>query len=286
MSIKKIAFGFLATAGLAGVLAFTPVGVTAQTTIRNTFVTPVVTAATTYLTVRLTDGSAFLTPGTDYTHDAALTVASTAGPMSMGRASAAAPTDVTADNDAVMSWFLRSGAQVTQPSFAGTPAVGGSGVNGAGVQRVTIATDQTVAVSLASVPSHAVTNAGTFATQASPTAATTGGADNYTFLSTAAVISAAVKAAPGTVYDMQCFNVGAAAVYVRLYNLTTAPATTDTPVWRGIVPGATTGAGYTMSIPVGRAFGTGVGIRVTAAVADNDATALAANQVICNVGYK
>jgi len=43
----------------------------------------------------------------------------------------------------------------------------GSGVRGATVQRVTIATDDSVPVTIASVPSHAVTNAGTFATQES-----------------------------------------------------------------------------------------------------------------------
>lgn len=42
----------------------------------------------------------------------------------------------------------------------------GSGVRGATVQRVTIATDDSVPVTIASVPSHAVTNAGTFAVQA------------------------------------------------------------------------------------------------------------------------
>lgn len=41
----------------------------------------------------------------------------------------------------------------------------GTGVRGATVQRVTIATDDSVPVTIASVPSHAVTNAGTFVTQ-------------------------------------------------------------------------------------------------------------------------
>jgi len=41
----------------------------------------------------------------------------------------------------------------------------GTGVRGATVQRVTIATDDSVPVTIATVPSHAVTNAGTFATQ-------------------------------------------------------------------------------------------------------------------------
>lgn len=115
---------------------------------------------------------------------------------------------------------------------------------------------------------------------------TTGGLSGYNFLSTAAVISAAIKASAGQVYSMQFFNKNASPMYVRLYNMTTAPATTDTPVWRGIIPGNAGGAGYIVQFPTGFAFGTGIGIRVTAAVADNDATALTANDTIGNVQYK
>lgn len=60
-----------------------------------------------------------------------------------GYASAAAPTDVTADGDAVRGWFLRSGAQAVQPTFAGILATTGNGASGTGVQRVTIANDST-----------------------------------------------------------------------------------------------------------------------------------------------
>lgn len=86
--------------------------------------------------------------GTQYTQDAALTVGSTVGTMAMGRSSATVPTDVSADNDAVMPWYLRSGAQAMQPTFSGSLAVGGSGVNGSGVQRVTIATDDALITSV------------------------------------------------------------------------------------------------------------------------------------------
>ena len=81
--------------------------------------------------------------GTQYTQDAALTVGTSVGGMAMGRASAAAPTDVSADNDAVMPWYLRSGAQVNQVSFGGVLASTGNGASGTGVQRVTIANDST-----------------------------------------------------------------------------------------------------------------------------------------------
>jgi hypothetical protein len=38
--------------------------------------------------------------------------------------------------------------------------------------------------------------------------------------------------------------------------------------------------------PVGRVFATGIGIRISGAIADNDTTVLTANKVMCNVGYK
>ena len=55
---------------------------------------------------------------------------------------------------------------VTNLSQLGGAAIAmGTGVRSAGTQRVTIATDDSVPVTIASVPSHAVTNAGTFAVQ-------------------------------------------------------------------------------------------------------------------------
>ena len=67
-------------------------------------------------------------------HDA---VGTTSDPVLVGGyASAAAPTDVSADGDAVRGWFLRSGAQVQQPAFAGVLASTGTGTTGTGTQRV------------------------------------------------------------------------------------------------------------------------------------------------------
>jgi hypothetical protein len=132
----------VAGSGSAGVPAtgvVTVQGITSGTLLSVNPYTP--PAAITYLVNRLTDGTNYLTPGSDYTQDAALTVASTTGPLVMCRASAAAPTDVTADNDAVMTWCLRSGAAVHQPSFAGVLASTGTGAVGTGSQRVAVGTD-------------------------------------------------------------------------------------------------------------------------------------------------
>lgn len=100
--------------------------------------------------------------GTQYTHDAALTIGSSATTLSGARASAAAPTNVSADDDAVALWALRSGALAVQPTFAGVLGVAGNGVSGTGVQRVTIASDSTGVVAATQSGAWTVTaNAGT-----------------------------------------------------------------------------------------------------------------------------
>lgn len=115
-----------------------------------------------------------------------------------------------------------------------------------------------------------------------------GGADSYSILSSAAVISAEIKASAGNIFSVSGFNNAAGIAYVRIYNQTGAPGTGDAAniIWRGMIPGNTAGAGFSVTFAKGRACGTGIGVRVTGAVADNDGTALAANQVMLNVGYK
>jgi hypothetical protein len=179
--------------------------------------------------------------------------------------------------------------QTTQPvSLASLPALAtGSNVIGAVTQSGTwnIGSITTLpALPTGSNVIGAVTQSGTWNAGLLPI--TSGGLSTYSFLSTAAVQSAAIKASAGQVYSMEFFNNSANAVYVRLYNQTSAPASTDTPVLRFLVPGNTSGAGFVKSWDNGIAFGTGIGIRVTAAVADNDTTALSASTILGNVEYK
>jgi hypothetical protein len=117
--------------------------------------------------------------------------------------------------------------------------------------------------------------------------AAAGGSSSYSALSTAAVLTAEIKGSAGKVYSLQLFNNGANEVFVRLYNQTGAPASTDAAniVWRGMVPGDAAGAGFVVQFPKGKQFATGIGIRVSGAVADNDTTVLAANEVMANVDY-
>ena len=119
---------------------------------------------------------------------------------------------------------------------------------------------------------------------------TTGGCDLYSRISTNDENSAAVKASAGTVYGIQCFNKSATVpAYLKLYNKATGPSEADTPVQRLMIPAAASnlGAGHAIPIPPqGWAFGTGIGIRVVAGIADNDDTAIAAAEVLVNIQYK
>jgi hypothetical protein len=181
----------------------------------------------------------------------------------------------------------------------------GTGVRDSGTQRVTIATNDSVPVTIATVPSHAVTNAGTFAVQAAQTAATnnvtaaqawavrdfpqaSGGLSTYSFISGTGVQAASIKASGGQVYNLQFFNVTSGVVYVSLYNQSTSPTTSNGPniLWRGIVPGATTGGGYAIDIAKGLAFPSGIGIRVTGGVGSGDSTGLTSDSIIGNIAYK
>lgn len=77
-------------------------------------------------------------------HDAAVT----ADPLTIGGfAKAAAPTNVSADGDAVNAWFLLNGAQCVNLTAAGTLIAAGGGTEATAL-RVTIATDSTGVVSV------------------------------------------------------------------------------------------------------------------------------------------
>jgi hypothetical protein len=91
----------------------------------------------------------------DVAHDA---VATAVNPITVGGyASAAAPTDVSADGDAVRAWHLRNGAQATVITAAGA-LVGGDATNGLDVDVTRISGTATVAGTLAISSLPASTN--------------------------------------------------------------------------------------------------------------------------------
>lgn len=97
-------------------------------------------------------------------------------------------------------------------------------------------------------------------------------------LSAASVNNTLVKGSAGRLYGYHLSNTSAAWRYVKLYNKATAPvAGTDTPVMTiPLGPGQSVAVRNT--VPV--AFAAGIGYAITGAAADNDATAVAAGDVV------
>lgn len=137
-------------------------------------------------------------------------------------------------------------------------------------------------VSLASVPSHAVTNAGTFAVQPGPT--TSGGLSISRVLSAATTNATSAKGSAGQVYGWYISNSNASARYLKLYNKASAPTVgTDTPVMTVYIPG---GAAANVGFTHGIAFGTGIAYALTTGATDADTGAVAANELIVNLFFK
>lgn len=113
-----------------------------------------------------------------------------------------------------------------------------------------------------------------------------GSTSPYSLISAGTVNATVVKATPGNIYDLIVSNVNAAARYLKLYDKATAPAETDTPVMRILLPGNATGAGIAKSFVSGLAFNSGISFRLTTGVADNDTGAVAANELLVNIAYR
>ncbi len=98
--------------------------------------------------------------------------------------------------------------------------------------------------------------------------------------------AANIKTAAGKLLSLNMTNINASPAYVKLYNKASAPDQNDTPVMVFTVPGNTAGAGNNPDLgPFGLAFALGIGIRIVTGVADNNTTAVAANEVIVNAVF-
>lgn len=248
---------------------------------------PRVTIATDQAALTVTDGAGALnvicdsgcSGGTTYTHDEALTVGTTVGVPAVGRASATKPTDVNADNDTVLPWHLRSGAFVSQPSFAGVLATAGNGVAGTGVQRVTEATDSQLSADIALIKAavELIDNDQTGATMLHRISAGVTEDEHE------------IKATAGRLLSISATNVNAAVRYLRCANLTAANTTPGTSsVWFGIaIPGSTTGAGITQTFgPSGVAFSVALTCWIVTGQDESDVAEVAANELNVNYTFK
>ena len=165
------------------------------------------------------------------------------------------------------------------------------------------------------VAPHAVTNAGTFATQATLQAAdgtdigdvdvasiaaganligdvgigvrTSGGTSIFRSIDLDEGALEVIKGSAGQIYWIHVMNLATAVRYVKIYNATSGTYGTGTPVLTFPIPtqGDSNGAGFTLTIPNGIAFGTGISIGAGTGVADNDTGAPGTNDVIVNIGF-
>lgn len=108
----------------------------------------------------------------------------------------------------------------------------------------------------------------------------------HKLISAATTNATSVKASAAQLGVLVAINVSTVARFLKLYNKASAPTVgTDTPVWVVPIPAGSNGAGVAVPIPGGLAFSTGLAYAITANIADSDNTAVAAGDVVVNLGY-
>jgi hypothetical protein len=108
----------------------------------------------------------------------------------------------------------------------------------------------------------------------------------FSLLAAATTNATLIKAGPGQIISITAINVNAAVRYLKLYDSNRSPsAGTGTPVRRYGIPGATAGAGFILVPTLPMKFVNGIAFTMTTGVADTDATALTANDVILTIEY-
>ena len=92
-----------------------------------------------------------------------------------------------------------------------------------------------------------------------------------------------IKSSPGQIYGWFLFNRASSVRYVKLYNKARGPSVgADTPFMTVPLPA---GGGANVNFTSGITFSQGIGVGATTGVADGDAGAPGANEVIVNIVY-
>lgn len=209
-----------------------------------------------------------------------------------------APTDTTAQTN--MPWCRTNGTLAQDlVSINGTTVSTGTGAQGSGTPRVTVATDTaTIAGSAPGTAGTASSNVVTVQGIASMTPVqtslvptTTNGATAYGLQSAASTNSTNVKNAAGTLLGLNLINTTTTIYYLRMYDSSSAPtcssATNFSRTWP-VPPAAASGGagGIAASLPVnGVAFANGISFCLTGGPSSTDNTN-AATGVFVNIDYK
>lgn len=250
--------------------------------------------------VRLSDGAAAITalPITDNAGSLTVDYATTGNGTAAGALRVALPTDGTGVVGLIAGSAIvgKVGIDQTTPGTTNRVDVGtinsvapafGSGVRGATVQRVTIATDDIVPASQSGTWTVQPGNtANTTPWLITDTPATTGGLSTFHLVGAATDNATNVKASAGQVYSITAFNLSASPRYLKFHNTAGTPTAGSGVVRTVLIPGNTAGAGAVINIDKGLAFSTGIGISIVAGIADSNTTAIGASEVVVDIGYK
>lgn len=110
-----------------------------------------------------------------------------------------------------------------------------------------------------------------------------GGGTPFHTISAASTNAQNIAAYGAQIYGYDLGNNGTSAAYVKFYDTAGTPTVgTDVPVWVVYLPAGTV---QHFSTSLGIPFGSGLGLAITGGAADNDTTAVAANQVVVNVQF-
>jgi hypothetical protein len=167
----------------------------------------------------------------------------------------------------------------------------GTGTRSAGTQRVTIATDDVVPASQSGTWTVQPGNtANTTPWLTSPIPATSGGTSVCYITSAASTNATNCKASAGQLYGYDLVNTTTTIYYLRIYNLSSAPTCSSATGFVRTIPVPPAGAagqagGIARSLPVGEAYGTGLGFCLTGGGSSTDNTN-AATGVYVSLNYK
>jgi len=192
------------------------------------------------------------------------------------------------------AWSLSANQSVNVAQLAGTTTDTNSGNKSAGTLRVVLATDQpTMSNGQPAIQSGTWTvqpgnTANTTPWLVTDTPGTSGGLSFSYVLSAASNNKTQAKGSAGQLFTVVVTNTNAAARYLKIFNNTSAGVTmgTTNADFQFVIPGNTAGAGIAINIDKGIAMGTGITYAITAGVALNDNTSVAANEVSALLGYK
>lgn len=120
-------------------------------------------------------------------------------------------------------------------------------------------------------------------------ARTSGGLSLHSAVAPNNTTAVTVKSSAGQVFGYQLFNVASAPRYLKLYDTSGTPTSSDTPVRRIMIPAQSSGgggAGIESQRIQGIPFASAIKYRITTGIADNDNAAPGSSEVLVNIDYK